>query len=146
MSGAELIREIEEKTNKRWRPSPGSVYPLLSWLLDSGYTNEVNDSEAGVRRYVLTESGHEYVKEHEERLESQDTRFVGPQFQWFDWPSPVPETAKELVESWHKMRKAGFVLLKKLSGEYSESLAKDAKNLVEEFTEKISSLSNAQEV
>jgi DNA-binding PadR family transcriptional regulator len=146
MSGAEIIREIEEKTNNRWRPSPGSVYPLLSWLLDSGYTIEINDSEAGVRRYELTEAGQEYFKEHEDRMENQDTRFVGPQFRWFDWPSPVPDTAKELVGSWQQMRKAGFALLKKLSSDYSESVATEAKKLVEEFTEKLTSLSNAQEV
>ncbi|MGY5865701.1 MAG: PadR family transcriptional regulator [Candidatus Thorarchaeota archaeon] len=146
MSGAELIKEIEEKTNNRWRPSPGSVYPLLSWLLDSGYTVEVNDSEAGVRRYELTEAGQEYVKEHEERMENQDTRFVGPHFRWFDWPSPVPDTAKELVGNWQQMRKTGFALLKKLSSNYSESVATEAKKLVEEFTEKLSSLSEAQEV
>ncbi|MFW9841939.1 MAG: PadR family transcriptional regulator [Candidatus Thorarchaeota archaeon] len=146
MSGAELIREIEEKTNKRWRPSPGSVYPLLSWLLDSGYTKEVNDSEAGVRRYILTEAGQEYIKEHEENMEDQSTRFVGPNFQWFDWPTPVPEAANELVESWYKMRKAGFALLKNLSSEYSESVVAEAKKLVDEFTEKITSLSNAKQV
>ncbi|MHA1950590.1 MAG: PadR family transcriptional regulator [Candidatus Thorarchaeota archaeon] len=146
MSGAEIIKAIEEKTNKRWRPSPGSVYPLLSWLLDSGYTIEITGSEAGVRRYELTDSGKEYIEEHEQRMEKQGTRFFGPQFQWFDWPSPVPETATELVDSWHKMRKAGFALLKKLGDDYSESVATEAKKLVEEFTEKISSLSEAQEV
>ncbi|MFW9787565.1 MAG: PadR family transcriptional regulator [Candidatus Thorarchaeota archaeon] len=146
MSGAELIREIEEQTNKRWRPSPGSIYPLLSWLLDSGYTAETSDSEAGVRRYALTDAGKEYIKEHEEQMEKQGTRFFGPQFQWFDWPSPVPEAASELVESWYQMRKSGFALLKNLSENYSESLVKEAKKLVEEFTEKISSLSGAQNV
>ena len=44
------------------------------------------------------------------------------------------------------MRQAGFGLLKKLKDDYSENLAKDAKKLVDEFAEKISSLSNAQKV
>ncbi|MHA2041909.1 MAG: PadR family transcriptional regulator [Candidatus Thorarchaeota archaeon] len=147
MSGAELMREIEEKTNKHWKPSPGSIYPLLSWLLDSGYTQETPDSEAGVRRYVLTDEGKKLFEEHEQKREQYSgTRFFGPQYQWFDWSGDVPDEASELVESWQKMRQAGFGLLKKLKDDYSENLAKDAKKLVDEFAEKISSLSNAQKV
>ncbi|MFW9801632.1 MAG: PadR family transcriptional regulator [Candidatus Thorarchaeota archaeon] len=147
MSGAELMSEIEEKTNKHWRPSPGSIYPLLSWLLDSGYTRETSDSEAGVRRYLLTDEGKKLLEEHEQKREQyMGTRFFGPQYQWFDWSGDVPEEAQELVASWQKMRKAGFALLKRLKDDYSENLATEAKKLVDEFTEKISGLSNAQKV
>jgi DNA-binding PadR family transcriptional regulator len=147
MSGAELMRAIEEKTDKRWKPSPGSIYPLLSWLLDSGYTQETSDSEAGVRRYALTDDGKKLLEEHEQKKEQYSgTRFFGPQYQWFDWSGDVPDEARELVESWQKMRQAGFALLKKLKDDYSDNLAKDAKKLVDEFAEKISSLSNAQKV
>ena len=32
MSGTEIIEEIQTQTGS-WKPSPGSIYPLLSWML-----------------------------------------------------------------------------------------------------------------
>jgi len=37
MSGYDLMREIEEKTERAWRPGPGSVYPVLQKLVKQGY-------------------------------------------------------------------------------------------------------------
>ena len=37
MSGYDLMREIEEKTERAWRPGPGSVYPVLQKLAKQGY-------------------------------------------------------------------------------------------------------------
>ena len=34
LSDSEITNEIEKKTNGCWKPSPGSVYPLLAWLQD----------------------------------------------------------------------------------------------------------------
>jgi DNA-binding PadR family transcriptional regulator len=145
MSGAELMREIEGNTEKRWKPSPGSVYPLLSWLLDSGYTKELAESEAGVRRYELTDEGKKFLEEHKQKMEEQmGTRFFGPQYQWFDWSGKIPDGARELVDSWQQMRKSGFELLQRLKEDYSEELAADAKKMVDEFAEKISSLAKAK--
>jgi DNA-binding PadR family transcriptional regulator len=35
-NGAELIEEVERLTHGHWRPSPGSIYPLLEELVISG--------------------------------------------------------------------------------------------------------------
>ena len=143
MSGAEIIREMEDKTSMRWKPSPGSVYPLLSWLLDSGYTKELTDSEAGVRRYELTDEGKKFLEEDKQRRDQdKGARFFGQQFE--EWDSPMPEEARELLDSWRKMRRAGHALRKKLRDDYSESLAAEAKKLVDDFVEKISSLSEVE--
>jgi DNA-binding PadR family transcriptional regulator len=140
MSGAEIIRELEDKTGMWWKPSPGSVYPLLSWLLDSGYTRELSDTEAGVRRYELTDEGRKFLQEEEQRRDQyKGARFFGPQFD--DWEGPMPQEARELIDSWRKMRKAGFILRRKLRDNYSDSLAREAKQIVDEFVEKISRLS-----
>ena len=145
MSGAEIMREMEDKTSMRWKPSPGSVYPLLSWLLDSGYTRELADSEAGVRRYELTEEGKKFLEEDKQRRDQdKGARFFGQQFE--DWDGPMPEEARELVDSWRKMRRAGYVLRKKLRDDYSEFLVVEARKLVDDFVEKITRLSEAEKV
>ena len=60
--GYELIQRIEAKTEGRWKPSPGSVYPTLQLLEDEGLVaaSETDDK----RTYVLTEAG---VDEHQRR-------------------------------------------------------------------------------
>lgn len=63
MSGSEIMNEIERRTNGCWRPSPGSVYPLLSWLQDNGYIREVPAEEVGVKRYTLTDKGKLFLEE-----------------------------------------------------------------------------------
>ena len=35
MSGSELMDEIQKHTGGNWKPSPGSIYPLLAWLQDN---------------------------------------------------------------------------------------------------------------
>jgi DNA-binding PadR family transcriptional regulator len=143
MSGAEIMSEMENKTDMRWRPSPGSVYPLLSWLLDSGYTRELSDSEAGIRRYELTEEGKKLLEEDEQRREQfKGARFFGQQFD--DEYEPMPEEARDFVDSWMKMRRAGFALRRKLRDEYSEFLVTEAKKLVDDFVEKISRLTETE--
>ena len=140
MSGAEIMREIENSTSMRWKPSPGSVYPLLSWLLDTGYTRELNDSEAGVRRYELTAEGKKFLEEDKKRMAQEDGNwFFGPQFN--GWEGSIPEDARELIESWRNMRRAMFALRRTLRDNYSESLVADTKEIVDDFVEKISHLS-----
>ncbi|MCR6483606.1 PadR family transcriptional regulator [Amycolatopsis sp. OK19-0408] len=57
--GYQLMQEIRRRTNERWRPSPGSVYPILQQLEDEGL---VRTAETGGRRVAeLTEAGREHV-------------------------------------------------------------------------------------
>jgi DNA-binding PadR family transcriptional regulator len=53
--GYELMRRLEGQAGGRWRPSPGSVYPLLQVLEDEGLVRG-RDSD-GRRVYELTERG-----------------------------------------------------------------------------------------
>lgn len=59
--GYEVIRRLEEKTEGRWRPSPGSVYPLLQLLEDEDLA--VSGEQEGKRVYELTESGRSQAEE-----------------------------------------------------------------------------------
>jgi DNA-binding PadR family transcriptional regulator len=55
--GYELMRRLEEQTGGRWRPSPGSVYPLLQLLEDEGLARGHN--EDGRKVYELTAAGRD---------------------------------------------------------------------------------------
>jgi DNA-binding PadR family transcriptional regulator len=59
--GYELIQALEAKTDGRWRPSPGSVYPSLQMLADEGL---VTSSERdGKRTFELTDEGRAQANE-----------------------------------------------------------------------------------
>ena len=60
MHGYQMIRELAERSGGAWRPSPGSVYPVLQMLEDEGL---VRDEETnGKRVYQLTDSGRAVVE------------------------------------------------------------------------------------
>jgi len=65
-NGYGIMQEIEERSGGAWRPSPGSVYPVLSQLEDEGL---VHADESGERKLMaLTVEGREYVAERHDSL------------------------------------------------------------------------------
>ena len=51
--GYQIIREIAERSEGAWTPSPGSVYPTLQQLTDEGLVR--SDETEGKRVYELTD-------------------------------------------------------------------------------------------
>ncbi|HSA53304.1 MAG TPA: PadR family transcriptional regulator [Yinghuangia sp.] len=57
MHGYEMIREIADRTQEAWKPSPGSVYPTLQLLEDEGVI--VGEESGGKKLFSLTDTGRE---------------------------------------------------------------------------------------
>jgi DNA-binding PadR family transcriptional regulator len=57
--GYQLIQELAERTDGRWRASPGSVYPTLQQLEDEGLVRA--EEMDGKRVFHLTDAGRELV-------------------------------------------------------------------------------------
>lgn len=66
-NGYGLIKAIAEKTDGAWKPSPGSVYPTLSQLVDEGLVAK-EDGPRGA--YSLTEEGTAHVTENREAIDA----------------------------------------------------------------------------
>ena len=139
MSGSELMNEIEKRTDGRWKPSPGSIYPLLAWLQDKGCTKEVPEQEAGIKRYLLTDQGKAFLEEHFKRKEELRKRFgfVMPPFPGILGFNFCSEKTRELVEAGKKMARASWNLLDSLRQKYSEEVVAEAKEVMEQAAEKI---------
>jgi len=60
--GYELIKLIEDKTSGAYSPSPGVVYPTLTFLEEAGYATA--ESEGAKKTYAITDSGREYLSEN----------------------------------------------------------------------------------
>ena len=61
--GYELIKAIEERFGGSYVPSPGVIYPTLSWLDDMGYA-EVEAAEGGRKRYRVTAEGEAFLAQN----------------------------------------------------------------------------------
>lgn len=59
-NGYQLMQEIEERSDGRWRPSPGSVYPALAQLEDEGLVRAIERD--GTKLFELTDTGREQTQ------------------------------------------------------------------------------------
>ena len=57
--GYEIIKLIEEKTGGWYSPSPGTVYPTLTYLEEAGYVTVV--AEGSKKLYTITDEGQAYL-------------------------------------------------------------------------------------
>jgi len=139
LSGSEIMDEMEKKTNGSWRPSPGSVYPLLAWLQDNSYIKEVPSEiqEAGIKRYMLTDKGKQLL-EDQRRLKGNFAKgkiFAPPLFGslWLRIPSGE---AEELRAALNRLIKAFFNLGMDLEASFSEEVLKETLKVLNETAEK----------
>jgi DNA-binding PadR family transcriptional regulator len=61
--GYELIKEIEQRFGGAYAPSPGSVYPTLTWLEELGYVR-ATASEGAKRLFEITDEGRAFLTEN----------------------------------------------------------------------------------
>ena len=65
ISGYDLARSINEKFNKLWHASPGTIYPLLNRLAKGGFIEMevLIKNNRNIKLYRITESGQKRLKE-----------------------------------------------------------------------------------
>jgi len=60
--GYELIKALEQRSGGFYAPSPGMVYPALTYLEELGHASVT--VEGAKKRYAITEEGSAYLNEH----------------------------------------------------------------------------------
>ncbi|MCT4713369.1 PadR family transcriptional regulator [Enterobacteriaceae bacterium H11S18] len=60
--GYELIKILAEKSGGFYTPSPGVIYPALTYMEDVGYVNV--QQEGNRKRYAINEQGESYLAEN----------------------------------------------------------------------------------
>ncbi|ACC74224.1 PadR family transcriptional regulator [Paraburkholderia phymatum] len=65
--GYELIKALEARSNGFYTPSPGMVYPALTYLEELGYVTV--QLEGNRKRYSLADAGREYLAGNRERAD-----------------------------------------------------------------------------
>jgi len=157
MSGSEIINEIESRTNGRWKPSPGSVYPLLAWLQDNGHVKELPMDQGGMKRYQLTDSGKTLLEEQRKIMEEQREKiakyreefrphgrgrscgppFLGPPFMVPPWMAPPTETTAKVRASVRQLMASLFELVSNAEEQHSKQAIDEAVKLLNNAAEKL---------
>ena len=143
MSGSEIMETIEKGTDGRWKPSPGSVYPLLALLQDNGYTKEIPTEESGIKRYMLTENGEKLFEEQvkfKERL-LKKLEFLAPPIFTAFWFSAHPEKIHQIRETERRFVRALITLRRTLEKNFTEQTIKEVGEFLNSTAEKIEELS-----
>jgi len=142
LSGSEIINEIEKRTYHRWKPSPGSIYPLLSWMQDNNYVKELPAEENGMKRYTLTDNGKALLEEQREikmKLR-KEAKFMLPPFLGGLWFRIPPEKAVEVGEAMRRLVAEFFELGSALEKKFSEQAIEDVQKILNETAEKLEEL------
>jgi DNA-binding PadR family transcriptional regulator len=79
--GYDIIKVFEEKTSGAYSPSPGIVYPTLTYLEEAGYLT--SQADGSKRLYTITTEGRAHLTENQafadallERLAAAGERFA----------------------------------------------------------------------
>ncbi|MGH6673158.1 MAG: PadR family transcriptional regulator [Xanthobacteraceae bacterium] len=65
--GYEIIKLLEEKTADWYSPSPGIVYPTLTYLEEAGYVTA--STEGSKKLYTITEEGRAYLESNRDLVD-----------------------------------------------------------------------------
>ena len=87
LTGTQIMEILEERSKGQWRPSPGSIYPLLSHLEEQELIKTVR-TEGRSKIYALTEKGHEHVKDTFRRKDDVEDRTRMHRFVWMQMLDP----------------------------------------------------------
>jgi DNA-binding PadR family transcriptional regulator len=143
MSGSELMDEIQKHTGGRWKPSPGSIYPLLAWLQDNSYIKEM-PTENGLKRYELTQSGKDLLVEQTKIREkfTQEGSFIESPF--FDrlFRNVPDEKTRQVRASMKGLVISSIKLAKNLRENYSEKDLDEALKAFDEASAKIQAIND----
>src|SRR4051794_27280282 len=72
--GYEIIKVLEDKTAGWYAPSPGIVYPTLTYLEEAGYVTA--QAEGAKKLYTITDAGRAYLDENRAFVDAMLERFA----------------------------------------------------------------------
>ena len=75
--GYELIKALEERSHGYYSPSPGMIYPALTYLEEIGYATA--QSEGNKKLYSVTEAGRKHLAQNREEVDTllQQLAWIG---------------------------------------------------------------------
>jgi len=108
--GYDLIKAVEERSNGVYSPSPGIVYPALTYLEEAGFVTSAVDGNK--KLYTITDEGKRHLEDNREavagtldflaRTGEQMSRFR--EFVKADWPFAGDPEEGNVPPQWREER------------------------------------------
>ncbi|WP_420962279.1 PadR family transcriptional regulator [Brucella sp. IR073] len=114
--GYEVIKAIEEHSSGCYSPSPGVIYPTLTYLEETGHA--VANPDGNKKVYSITEEGRLHLKENRKIVDAalERIRLIGERMararQWFEGDDghgrdrDIPDVAPEVNEARRALKAA----------------------------------------
>jgi DNA-binding PadR family transcriptional regulator len=111
--GYEIIKELDERSKGFYSPSPGMIYPALTYLEEIGYATV--EADGSRKLYHITESGKARLDENRSIVDSMFAQFerVGERmehlrraFSTFEDPSADLRSSKEMQRARRELKSA----------------------------------------
>ncbi|CAM5332320.1 PadR family transcriptional regulator [Mesorhizobium sp. UC74_2] len=87
--GYDIIKALEERSSGIYSPSPGVVYPTLTFLEEAGYA--VSSTEGAKKVFSITEAGEAHLEENRDMVEralehlERVSEKMAKAREWFGW-------------------------------------------------------------
>lgn len=96
--GYDIIKALEERTSGIYSPSPGVVYPTLTFLEEAGYV--VSAADGNKKVFSITEAGQAHLADNREMIDSvldhleRFGRKMAKARDWFGWNDESDERGR----------------------------------------------------
>ena len=100
--GYELIKALEERSGGFYSPSPGVIYPALTYLEEIGYATV--EAEGTKKLYRLTDAGRHELERNRAAVEAMLSALRASAARWTASGAPLPVTSRPA----RTMRKASI--------------------------------------
>jgi DNA-binding PadR family transcriptional regulator len=109
--GYELIRKLEERSGGFYTPSPGMIYPALTYLEEIGHAEASQDGNR--KLYTITDAGRAHLEAHKDEaaailaaLERIGGRMAQVREAFAGVEDADPQTGEELHRVYHELKQA----------------------------------------
>lgn len=90
--GYDLIKAIEEKTGGFYSPSPGIIYPALTFLEEAGYVT--SSADGNKKAYAITDEGRAHLADNRVAVESTLDYLGKISRRWSEFREKVADTGE----------------------------------------------------
>jgi DNA-binding PadR family transcriptional regulator len=138
--GYELIKTLEERSSGFYTPSPGMIYPALTYLDEIGHA--VASADGNRKLYTITELGREHLAANKDQadmillaLARIGSRMADMREAFSGLSDADPEAADDLHQARHALKHA-LIRSRGASAEEARRIARILKNATAEILKK----------
>ena len=126
--GYEIIRDLEDRFQGFYSPSPGAVYPTLQWLEEVGYVT--SEEREGKKVYTITDKGRAFLEEKSKEAQEVRDQMKG---WWGCWSSEMKDEMHDVMHTLGELGKTISHEARRVGAEKMPQVREILKNAAKEI-------------